>query len=511
MKVGSATINPQLALQPGQARRDTWRTYVLVILFALFLTGLIAPYRSVHLPMGLMLTLGVVFILICIKFSVEEYERLMLLFCVFAPFQKVLPGDFGGLIQGFNITNIFAFFLLLGWAIQTIRREKRFYVRRSIDVPVLIFCFLGIISLFRRELYTGEQSVLDSVFFMKEWLLPMIIYLIVVNNIKDRRTLVRLVVVICITTSIIGFLALKRYYVDKGGFYNTFSSYDKARIGVISGQPNQFGAFMSYYTFLLAAFLLYNWRNPRYWALILPIAACARSMLLTFSRGSQVAFFAGLAVTVFLWSRKVFFFAFVPLVLFLALCPQFVPGVFVGRMRNTIQKDGTLDYSTQNRIEVWKTAVRMIQAHPLVGVGYGNFQWYVQDFGLPRHVHGIDAHNSYLLYAAEMGIPAAACFILILLICWRKGYLVWRWSRDPFFKAVAVGFLGGLTGLMVSNLFGSRLNSNEIVFQFWILIAVIMKMAHTTKLDHAARTELALERHRRELQRKIRGVAPGKT
>lgn len=506
--MAETTINLQLAVQPGQGRGERWRTYAMVVVFALFLTALVAPYRSVHLPMGLMLTLGVVFILVCIKFSIEEYNRLMLLFCVFAPFQKVLPGDFGGYIQGFNITNIFAFFLLLGWAIQTITHGRRFYVRHSIDTPVLIFCFLGIVSLFRRELYTGEQNILDSVFFMKEWLLPMAVYLIVINNLKDRRTLVRMVIVICITTSIIGFLALKKFYMDKGGFYNTFSSYDKARIGVISGQPNQFGAFLSYYTFLLLAFLLYNWRNPRFWALIIPIAACARSTLLTFSRGSQVAFFAGLTVTVFLWNRKVFFFIYAPVVLLLVFNPQFLPGVLVGRMQNTIQQDGTFDSSTQNRIEVWKAAARMIRAHPFVGVGYGNFQWHVGDFGLPTHVRGIDAHNTYLLYAAEMGIPAAGCFILILLICWRKGLFVWHWTHDRFFKAAAAGFLGGLTGLIVSNMFGSRLNSNEIVFQFWILIAVMMKMADITRVDRDARTKLALEAHRRELQRKTGGVIP---
>lgn len=507
----NATANLPIAFEPKQSKQEAWRTYALVILFALFLTGLVAPYRSVHLPFGLMLTLGVIFCLICVKFSIEEYDRLMLLFCVFAPFQKVLPGDFGGFLQGFNVTNIFAFFLLLGWAVQTIRGQRRLYTRQAVDFPVLVFCFLGVISLFRRELYTGEQNILDSIFFMKEWLLPMIIYVIVVNNIEDRRTLVRLVVVICVTTSIVAFLALKQFYLDKGGFYNTFSSYDKARIGVISGQPNQFGAFMCYYTFLLVAFFLQNWRRPAYWALIVPIAACTRALLLTFSRGSQVAFLAGLGVTILLWNRKAFFFLFLPVVLFFAVNPQFLPGVIVGRMHNTVQQDGTFDFSTQNRIEIWKAAARMIRANPLLGVGYGNFQWYVRDYDLPLTVHGIDAHNTYLLFAAEMGIPAAVFFILILFICCCKGWVVWRWTHDRFFKAAAAGFLGGLTGLLVSNMFGSRLNSNEIVFQFWILIAVIIKMAHMTRLDHEARVEIALAQHRRELQRKTAGIAFHKT
>ena len=87
-----------LLRQPVQ-RSEEWRTYALVFAVALFLTGLIAPYRDVHLPQLLVFAIGVAFVLMCMKFSIEEYERLMLVFCVFAPFQKVLPGDFGGVVH----------------------------------------------------------------------------------------------------------------------------------------------------------------------------------------------------------------------------------------------------------------------------------------------------------------------------------------------------------------------------------------------------------------------------
>jgi O-antigen ligase len=172
-------------------------------------------------------------------------------------------------------------------------------------------------------------------------------------------------------------------------------------------------------------------------------------------------------------------------------------------MQNTVQADGSFDNSTKARLEVWKAADRMIRANPMVGVGYDNFQYYVEEYGLPPNVHGIDAHNTYLLYAAEMGVPAAACFVIILLFCGWKGLYIWRKTNDKFFKTAAIGFLGGLTGLMASNIFGSRLNSNEIVFQFWILIAVIMRMAEIAKVDYERLTEISLEYHRRSLRSKM--------
>ena len=501
-------ISPEILQRDSVQRSEEWRTYLLFIVFALFLTALIAPYRSIHLPQTILFLLGVAFLLMCMKFSIEEYERLMLLFCVFAPFQKVLPGDFNEFLQGFNVTNIFAFFLLLGWAIQTLRFEKNFYRRRAIDIPLAVFCLLGVVSLFRRELYSGEQTMIDSLFYLKEWLLPMIIYYIVVNNLRDRKTLVRLIVSVCITTTLVGLLGLKRFYMDKGAWSHPhFSSYDKARIGVICGQPNQLGAFFCYYSFLPLAFLAMRWRKPVYWSLLIPFFVCWRTTWLTFSRGSQIAFGGALMIFILMWSRKVFFFVWVPIVLFFIFCPHLIPGILVGRMANTVQSDGTLDDSSQSRLAVWKYAIVMIKANLLFGVGYGNFQLHISDYGLPPSVRGIDAHNTYLLYAAEMGTPAALLFILVLFMCFWKALYTLIWSKDNFFRATSLGFLAGLMGLIIANMFGSRLNSNEVVFQFWIIVAVIMRMAESTRVEKAERIELADQEHKRKLAQ-MASVAP---
>jgi hypothetical protein len=40
-------------------------------------------------------------------------------------------------------------------------------------------------------------------------------------------------------------------------------------------------------------------------------------------------------------------------------------------------------------------------------------------------------------------------------------------------KVFALGYLGGWAGLVVSNMFGSRLDSNEIVLQFWIMTGAL--------------------------------------
>ena len=87
--------------------------------------------------------------------------------------------------------------------------------------------------------------------------------------------------------------------------------------------------------------------------------------------------------------------------------------------------------------------------------------------------------------AAETGIPSVLAFMLIVFIFLKNSYWVYRHTTDRFFKATALGVLGGIFGLLLANMFGSRLDSLEISGYFWILAAVILriKFIEKTKLS----------------------------
>ena len=134
----------------------------------------------------------------------------------------------------------------------------------------------------------------------------------------------------------------------------------------------------------------------------------------------------------------------------------------------------TLEISSRKRIDIWRGAIAMIQDHPYFGVGYGLFSNII-----PYYYPGgkIDAHNTYLIIAAEMGIPALIIFLWIVWIVFRNTLRLYKTTRDPFAKALALGFLGGIFGLLMSNMFGSRLDSQEVSGYFWILAALIVRLS----------------------------------
>jgi O-antigen ligase len=136
--------------------------------------------------------------------------------------------------------------------------------------------------------------------------------------------------------------------------------------------------------------------------------------------------------------------------------------------------EGELEASAATRVEIWRGAIQMIRENPWWGVGYGAFPHLIQRY-VDRPIGYADAHNSYFLIAAEMGMPTLVVFLIILLLAMRSAAWLYKRTGDPATKAIALGFLGGLGGLLVVNLFGSRMDDQAVSSYFWILLGLVMR------------------------------------
>jgi O-antigen ligase len=208
--------------------------------------------------------------------------------------------------------------------------------------------------------------------------------------------------------------------------------------------------------------------------------------MVTFSRGGYLAFGLGLYAILF-FGKKSLFVLLLLLTMAAFMFPVLLPGGIRYRMGQTFTNqssyaemqavpysEGSLESSANTRVEVWKGALKMIQAYPFFGIGYGLFQPMIRYYWSGEKP--IDAHNTYLIIAAEMGIPALLLFLWIVLVAMLQTYLLYKNTSDEFTKAVALGFLGGLFGMLMSNMFGSRLDSQEVSGYFWILAALVFRL-----------------------------------
>ena len=451
---------------------------IAAIVLAIGLMGGVVQ-RDVNVPTGMLVAIigGVGLALFAAGLLHPEVPLLAL--TAYVPFSRVLAGDFGGLMTAFNLTNILMGVVLVGYVLRMLAQHQPLLERSTLNVPIFLFCALGAVSLIRGILAGYNEGY--AAFFivpLKRWLTPMLLYYIVYNVVQEKRTIKQLLVIMMVVVAVVAAMAIKDY-IDVGD-----SSLEKSRIGGIAEQPNVLGSFFVYYMFFFAAFWLENLRTAAYWLLPLLFLACFRGIMVTFSRGAYLAFACGLYALSF-FRNKACWIVLVLIGVFVWQNPWLLPKGVAYRMGETVHEwkandlyesdaVNTLDASAYQRLVIWRGAIEMIKQNPWWGVGYGAFP-YLIDYYAPLLNIQRDAHNSYLLIAAEMGIPTLLVFLWIIGLAFWKTRWLYRHAKDPFFRAMALGWLAGLAGLLVANAFGSRLHSEEISSYFWMLCGLVMR------------------------------------
>ena len=166
---------------------------------------------------------------------------------------------------------------------------------------------------------------------------------------------------------------------------------------------------------------------------------------------------------------------------------------------------------TSGRSTIWAVAWRMVEAHPLIGVGSGNFSAdsvnYVQDAGpLTRADLIVDdpkvAHNIYLEVLADMGIVGLLAFLGIVggaVAAAARAAQAFRLSGEQDLELMSRCVIFAIVGFMVSDFF----LSGEFSKQLWLVLALgptLLALSRRTAEDDVVETSPgAVPRSRRAL------------
>jgi len=160
-------------------------------------------------------------------------------------------------------------------------------------------------------------------------------------------------------------------------------------------------------------------------------------------------------------------------------------GPVLGRF-GTISEEYTS--ADESRWSLWKDTARMIGGHPLLGSGLGTFPvafTRVQSTFLGQFVN--HAHNDYLEFASDLGIPAAALFFgstgALLVHVARKTAS----SDVSFERAMALGCLGSIAAILLHSLtdFNLYIPANALVFSLILGLAASIPVVKPTVLRRA--------------------------
>jgi len=130
-----------------------------------------------------------------------------------------------------------------------------------------------------------------------------------------------------------------------------------------------------------------------------------------------------------------------------------------------------------NRPVFWAGTVRMIADHPWTGTGLGTFALVYPAYelsGAPQ-LFLAHAHNDYLEYLAELGAVGFCLLVGGVLYLAARAFLAWRVRRDPQVKALGLGLLASLAGIMIHSLtdFNLHIPANTLLFVIVLGLAIV--------------------------------------
>ena len=189
----------------------------------------------------------------------------------------------------------------------------------------------------------------------------------------------------------------------------------------------------------------------------------------------------------------------IPILLYLGFN---LSGVVSDRFQTIYEKDHSTGGTGGQRLALWQTALRMMSANPVWGVGPGqapaNFTRYA-DFELQAKVGGhigsqyIKVHQMFLQVGAETGYVGLGIFLLIILISFRDLWQVRKLCKNhsgvpPNQANLPIAIAAALAGTLVAGQFGNY--GYHLQIYTFIFLAYSLKALTHRQIAAAERNEI---------------------
>ncbi len=331
-----------------------------------------------------------------------------------------------------------------------------------VKIPLALFCLLSLASSFAATNPTVA-------WFAVRKLVLFLIWLLAINLIVSARHLRRLLeglFAVSLLTSLVAIVQFVIEYRDvrahhPGQIYHYLTS---GRIEGFMGHWMNFGGQQMLVFVFLVAFLLlskdgashrqngnaererrisgFDFRvSPLWWAVF---AFVVISIVLNFTRSVWLGCFLAGIYLVVCWKPKVLW----ALPILLAVAYLGSPPLIRERVHLALHP--RQEPALSIRLEMWGVAIKMIQAHPWLGVGPNNivevYDLYLPPGKSPEPGYHNHLHDDFLQFGAERGLPCLASWVWLMAAL---GWFTWkmrgrlsaqRWVADASF-AVLLGFL----------------------------------------------------------------------
>ncbi|MGC8781370.1 MAG: O-antigen ligase family protein [Anaerolineae bacterium] len=256
-----------------------------------------------------------------------------------------------------------------------------------------------------------------------------------------------------------------------------FTDYVEAVQGVrrilsLYDSPNHVSLFLGRIapvSFCLAAFGAARGRRLFHALALLPILLC---LYLTYSRG---AWLLGLpAALLFIAGLRGRRGRIIVAAALIAALLALLPVLRTPRLASLLTLESGTNFL---RLVLWTGTARMIAAHPIFGVGLGNFVSQYPRYMLPEGGYEpvvYHPHNLLLDTWTGMGLPGIAALTFLLIVFFRGGLNTYRrLAAARELQALILGLLASMIGFLAHGLVDTGFRLTDLAFVFMLTLGIV--------------------------------------
>ncbi len=286
---------------------------------------------------------------------------------------------------------------------------------------------------------------------------------------------------------------LQQYLADRGEHFEIFAT-NALRAGSFLLNPDFNGAFLALMLFLPVGLFFASSSRLAKSIYALEVLLLLLGLLSTYSLASLLAVGIGFLAFVFMVVRgRYLWFTFAGLgtTLLGAIL------VFPKQVGLFVQHASTPGEFTL-RLGLWETALRVIAARPLTGLGLGlhSYLLYAEPYRVPLQYRPYaQPHNAYLEIGALAGLPVLALFLLLLGQSLWSAWCSYRKAMRIHWRLGAL-LAGGITAVLVLCINSLAINDwtlAPMAVTGWLIVGAISSPALAQWLSTAASPEPSAE------------------
>ena len=412
-------------------------------------------------------------------------------------------------------TEAIAGLLVVGWALRSLARRRVVIQFTPLSIPLALM--LAIVAFSANHAESVALTLKETL----KWLELIVVYLFIVAEMGSRRQILALLALLLTGAVIEALMGLAQFALNLGPEYYAIGRFMRA-YGTFE-QPNPYAGYLGMLIPLAIGILLSRQTGWLRGYTLVALALALMAVGVSLSRGAWVGIALAVAAMSLFWSRRTRILLLAGSLLAAPLAAlaylDLLPPEVVTRLATALDYFRFVDVSQEvvtpqnfaviERMAHWQAAINMIAAHPLLGVGAGNYPAVYKWFALPEWTEPLGhAHNFYLNIAAETGLLGLLVYLSVVGIAllhamrwliredalWARAGRA-RPHRDLLWRGILVGVLGSLVASSVHNTFDS-LFVHSMSVQLGMILALAQLSAMAVAEPEAAGIPLSQRKGR---------------